>query len=301
MGGQVHAIDVAPWSSACRLADGWAMVPPFSDEHFFDVVVDYCMRHAIRLVIPTHDRELPVYARLRPLFSEMQIHVACSGPQAVSIAADKRTTREFLVRHQLPSPFAYDPSHCTNLHALPFPLVVKPRFGSGSAGVRVAHDAEELLFYWKRTEQPFVQPLMRGREFTTNFFVNRQQQCVAAVPHWRVETRGGEVSKCVTVREPRLQQIAHQLAELLPDAFGPMCFQAFIDPDDRVWVIEINARFGGGYPIAHHAGANFIQSLIDHVMGRPADMIGDDWQAGVAMTRWDDAVFWNIQELERCG
>jgi carbamoyl-phosphate synthase large subunit len=277
------------------------MVPPFSDEHFFDAVVDYCMRHTIRLIIPTHDRELPIYSRLRPLFSEMQIHVGCSGPQTVTIASDKRTTQEFLLRNGLPAPPSYDPTVDADREALPFPLVVKPRFGSGSTGVRVANDAEELLFYWKRTEQPFVQPLMRGREFTTNFFVNRHRQCVAAVPHWRVETRGGEVSKCVTIREPRLQQIAHRMAELLPDVFGPMCFQAFIDPEDRVWVIEINARFGGGYPIAHHAGADFIQSLIDHVLDRPTEVLGDQWQAGLAMTRWDDAVFWNIPELARCG
>jgi carbamoyl-phosphate synthase large subunit len=61
--------------------------------------------------------------------------------------------------------------------------------------------------------------------------------------------------------------------------------------DDQVQVIELNARFGGGYPVAHQAGANFIRLLIDQVEGQESSSI--EWTDGLAMTRWDDAVFWH--------
>lgn len=300
LGGQVFAVDAANWSSACRLADGWQLVPPFHDAHFFDVVADFCRQRQIRLIIPTHDLELPVYAQLRPLFAELGIHVACSGPETVAIATDKQRTAEFLQAHGLPGvqriplEAAVDP-----VTRLPFPLVVKPRQGSCSTGVHQVNDDEELAFYLKRTPNPIVQRCARGREFTTNMLIDRAGHCVVAVPHWRVETRGGEVSKCVTVREPSLIRVAQRLANALPDAFGPLCFQAFIDDQEQVQLIELNARFGGGYPIAHQAGANFVELILAELNGRAAKT--PTWTEGLAMTRWDDAVFWNLEEFERCA
>jgi carbamoyl-phosphate synthase large subunit len=295
-GGRVYAIDVAPWSSACRLADEWQLVPPFDDARFFDTVVSFCRRRDIRMIVPTHDLELPVYAQLKPLFAELGIQVACCGPATVQIAADKQSTERFLRDSGLPTV----PSVCLDRArsldpALPFPLIVKPRFGSGSNGVQVVRDCEELAFYLKRTQDPIVQRRAEGREYTTNFFVDRRGRCITAVPHWRVETRSGEVSKCMTVHKACLLELAHRLADALPDAFGPLCFQAFVDDENRAQILEINPRFGGGYPLAHQAGANFVQLLIDQAEGRPS--AAPVWIAGLAMTRWDDAVFWDAHDL----
>lgn len=290
-GGRVYAIDAAEWSSACRLADGWSIVPPFGDEQFFDTVVTYCRRHDIELIIPTHDRELPLYANLRPLFAELGIHVACSGPKTVTIATDKKNTHAFLQKHELPGATCIPLEQAERPGApLPFPLVVKPSRGSGSVGVHVVRDHEELAFYLKRTPSPIVQRQAMGREFTTNMFVSQAGRCVVAVPHWRVETRGGEVSKCMTVRKECLIRLAHDISAKLPDAAGALCFQAFVSEHDEPELIEINARFGGGYPIAHHAGANFIQLLIQELRGDQLE--SPQWSDGMAMTRWDDAVFW---------
>lgn len=294
--GKVFAIDAAPWSSACRLADDWQLVPPFDDAQFFDVVVSYCRQHDIRLIVPTHDRELLVYAKLRPLFAALDIHVACSGMETVAIATDKQLTDHFLREHAIPSVPRVDLQRCLRLDpTLPFPLVVKPRRGSSSQGVQIVHDQEELAFFLKRTPDPIVQRKAEGKEFTTNLFIDRRGRCVVAVPHWRIETRGGEVSKCVTVRKTALLAVAEQLADNLPDAFGPLCFQAFVTHDDQVQVVELNARFGGGYPIAHQAGANFIHMLMEQVEGRDAATV--PWVDGLAMTRWDDAVFWRPESF----
>ncbi|MCA9152048.1 MAG: ATP-grasp domain-containing protein [Planctomycetales bacterium] len=294
-GGCVYAVDAAPWSSACRLADEWRVVPPFSDANFFDSIVSFCKQRDIRLIVPTHDCELPVYAKLRPLFHELGIHVACSGSATIQIARNKHETAKFLRQAGLPSPAEIDLDRALRGDTtLPYPLVVKPSDGSGSRGVQIVTDAEELTFYLRRTTNPIVQQCAEGREYTTNLFVNRSHRCLVAVPHWRVETRGGEVSKCMTVRHPSLIDLASRLADALPDPYGALCFQAFVSSDGQAQVIEINARFGGGYPIAHQAGANFVQMLIDDVEGREVSQ--PDWSDGLAMTRWDDAVFWHPQQ-----
>src|SRR5690606_5031707 len=107
----------------------------------------------------------------------------------------KLATYEFLRRNGFPHVEHISSREATAMSAdpdapLPFPLVVKPRFGSCSAGVQTVNDREELAFYLKRTENPIVQRRAEGREFTINFLVGRNGQCLVAVPHWRIETRG---------------------------------------------------------------------------------------------------------------
>jgi carbamoyl-phosphate synthase large subunit len=132
--------------------------------------------------------------------------------------------------------------------------------------------------------------MARGREFTINVYVNSDGKCVCAVPHWRLETRAGEVSKGITVKDRRLMDLAAQVAEALPGARGPLNIQCFLDTDGTIAIIEINARFGGGYPLAHHAGARFTEWLLHEQEGRAVGPY-DGWNDDLAMLRYDEAVF----------
>jgi carbamoyl-phosphate synthase large subunit len=132
--------------------------------------------------------------------------------------------------------------------------------------------------------------MAKGREFTINLFVNRLGKCVCAVPHWRLEVRAGEVSKGVTVKDERLMDLGRRVAEALPDARGALNVQCFLDEDGAIAIIEINARFGGGYPLAHQAGARFTDWLLAEQEGAEIAPY-DDWTDDLAMLRYDDAVF----------
>lgn len=298
-GGRVFAVDSGDWSAACRLADDWKLVSRCDEPGFADEILAYCAANGVGLVIPTIDTELPVYADSRERFRANGINIAVSGPQTVAIARDKNATHQFLTAAGLPTVKHYA-MNSDRPDVLPFPLVVKPRFGSASAGVHVVEDHEALEFYRKRVPQPLVQELAAGQEYTVNLFVNRGGQCVYAVPHWRVETRGGEVSKCVTVRQRELIDLARTLCRHLPDAYGPICFQAFVD-HQTIRIIELNARFGGGYPVAHQAGADFIELLVRDALGRNSTDLTNRWTDGVAMTRWDDAVFTDFHTDQRAA
>ena len=147
IGGKVFAIDASPWSSACRLADGWRQVPRCRDERFIPEVLDYCRQEGIRLIVPTTDTELPVFAGSRERFAAEGVRVAVSGPETVQMACDKRATHEFLVKAGMPAVRQFDVTSET-LGEVPLPAIVKPRFGSSGADVRAANDPEALAFYY---------------------------------------------------------------------------------------------------------------------------------------------------------
>jgi len=140
------------------------------------------------------------------------------------------------------------------------------------------------------TEPYIVQELWRGQEYTVNLFFDASGGLRCVVPHERIEVRAGEVSKGVTRRVPSLSLAAKRLESVLTGAYGPLCFQAIVRDDGSFAIFELNARFGGGYPLAHEAGARFSQWLLEEAAGRPSTA-NDDWQAGVTMLRYDAAVF----------
>jgi carbamoyl-phosphate synthase large subunit len=135
-----------------------------------------------------------------------------------------------------------------------------------------------------------VQEIAAGREFTINVYVNRSGECICAVPHWRMEVRAGEVSKGITVKDRRLMDLARAVAEALPGAYGPLNIQCFMDEFGTIRIIEINARFGGGYPLAHRAGGRFTDWLLAELDGKRLSYC-DDWIDDLAMLRYDEAVF----------
>jgi carbamoyl-phosphate synthase large subunit len=219
------------------------------------------------------------------------VTVCISGPEAVNIGADKTTTNSWLRSHGFPTVRQSSPGEvlrCRETWTLP--VIAKPKGGSASIGLRLIGNWKDLETLAAGDSDHVVEERAAGREFTINVYVNREGQCVTAVPHWRIEVRAGEVSKGITTKDLRLVSLGKQIAEALPGAWGALNIQCFLNPAGEIHVFEINARFGGGYPLAHHAGATFTSWLLNEVEGRTVSPF-DDWQDNLAMLRFDDAVY----------
>ncbi len=288
---ELFACDLRPeWSSACMEADYAFAVPPATSQDFIVAMLGYCERHSISLVVPTIDTELILYSRARDRFAAIGTTVAIGSVELVEMARDKLATARFLVEAGIPSPrTAGAEDLLADEEPWPWPLLAKPRHGSSSRGIHVVHDREDVSRLCLG-EAYIVQEMLRGREFTVNLFFDDRGALGCAVPHERLQVRAGEVEKGVTIRDPLLCGLAHDLARSLPEPFGAMCFQAIVADDGKASLFEINARFGGGYPLAHHAGAPFARWLMEQVLGL-ARSVNDDWRPGVVMLRFDDAVF----------
>lgn len=110
------------------------------------------------------------------------------------------------------------------------------------------------------------------------------------MPRLRLATRAGEIAKGVTVRNDELQAEVASLVEAFPGIQGPASVQAMMAPDGPRF-IEINPRFGGGYPLSHRAGATYTAALVAEAAGKPVDEAWFSWQDDLVMLRYDDAVF----------
>jgi carbamoyl-phosphate synthase large subunit len=289
--GRIVGTDIAPdYAPAAHLLDACYRVPRCTDPGFLKEALGIAQLEGVRLIVPTIDTELPVYAANRRQFLVHGISVVVSDPGTIEIACDKTETNRWLMANGFPTvrqasleAVLADPSDWT------FPVVVKPRFGSASINVAVVKSAAMLKTAARNQPEMIVQEEAVGIEHTVNVFVE-EGKCLCAVPHRRIETRGGEVSKGITRRSSELMRLMAAIAERLPGARGPLNIQGFVDSANNIKVIEINARFGGGFPLANQAGAKFPLWLLEELLGLPSSATWE-WQDNLLMLRYDSAVF----------
>ncbi|HNX04924.1 MAG TPA: ATP-grasp domain-containing protein [Opitutales bacterium] len=280
-----------PMSPACRLADRAFPLPSCDDPDYAQALLRVCLSEGVRLVVPTIDTELAVLAAARDVFENNGIRVNVSSPECVALCRDKLATARALAACGIDAPrsAALEDESWKDWKG---PLVVKPVSGSSSNGVRLVSGAAEAAAIAPFLKGPcLVQEALSGIEYTVNCYFSNEGALCCAVPHRRMATRSGEVSKAVTERVEVLLDEAKKL-EKFPHPFsGVICFQAMLE-SGRARVFEINARFGGGYPLAHFSGARFTDWLCLESLGRRPDFVAN-WKAGVTMLRYDASLFFD--------
>jgi carbamoyl-phosphate synthase large subunit len=320
-GGMVVAADMSPLSAAGALADRFEIVPACDADEFIPHMIKLCTAHNIGLLIPTHDAELGVYARNRDAFAAIGTTVMISAPETITIGSDKLRTYRWLLDNGFPTvrtALLREVLGCPRDWRPPF--IVKPTRGYASSGLHLVGSWDELRGLGAGLDAPaaavgarrvgavadelLVQQLAGGVEHTVDVWVDQHGRCRVAVPRRRIEVRAGEVQKSMTVRHPALQALAHDIVERLPGARGALNVQVFVDGADLA-VIEINTRFGGGYPLTWQAGADFPRWTLEELYGPgPGDNPVDpaavkttaaaevvEWRDGLVMLRYDSAVF----------
>ena len=282
-GGRVVAIDASPLSAAGHLADHFETVPRVDSRDFVESVLDVVSRNAVDVVIPTIDSEIARYAENRERFAQEGADVWAPSAESARLTLDKWDLFNWLTENDVPTveTFQADDSRWRTIEG---PVVAKPRSGSSSLGIHLKASVDDLPS--DLSSDYIVQARAAGVELTVDFGVDREGRFLGAVPRQRLEVRAGEVSKAVTVPNPEAERIAEALATELPGMYGVANVQMFFDPDaGSAKVIEVNPRFGGGYPLSHAAGADFITAMLESSPSRLT------WEAGLTMLRFDSAVF----------
>lgn len=287
---EVLASDMEPdLSAACNAADRAFAVPPYGAPGFVDAVFEIVREFGVDLVVPTIDPELTPLAKAIERFRGAGARIHVSPPDVVDVARDKLKTAKVLESAGVPVPWTVPLETGRDATIAPdWPAFLKPSGGSASRGIRIVGCPDDLP---AAPEEPMVlQQLLDGPEFTVNMFIDQGGTLRSAVAHRRLRVRAGEVEKGRTERDPMFRTLAEGVARALPEARGVLCFQVILDKTKGPRVFEINARFGGGYPLAHHAGAEYARWLLEEVAAFPSTA-HDNWRSGVLMLRYDAAVF----------
>ncbi|MDD2497429.1 MAG: ATP-grasp domain-containing protein [Desulfitobacteriaceae bacterium] len=289
--GVVVSADMLKTAPASFVADFQEVIPPAGHPSYLKILKEICIRYKIKLLIPLIDTELGALSRVKEEFRRIGVTILVSSPETTEICFDKRNTDAFLrsLGVSTPEMISFN-DNLENTH-LRYPLLIKPASGSGSNGVTKIRNARELEFFLSYVNDPIVQEFVFGDEYTLDVLVDLQGKVRCVVPRLRIETRAGEVSKGITVKNYEIMFIGQKVAENLPGALGCITVQLFLTYEGQIKVTEINPRFGGGFPLSIQAGADYPSWILQMMLGENPVIVFDGWKDGVVMLRYDDAIF----------
>jgi carbamoyl-phosphate synthase large subunit len=284
---KVLATDMKPeFSAACQIADGWIRAPRVTDPSYINFLLDLCKVEKISLVIPTIDTELLLLAQNRELFASFGIDLVVSDTALVEQCRDKRLTAKLFSELNISTPEIFDRSN------IKFPCFAKPYDGSSSVGAAPIFTREMLTNALLADEKMMFMELIDEtyEEYTVDAYYNRKGSLRCFVPRQRIEVRAGEINKGVTRRHHVYAYLLDRL-KLLRGARGCITLQLFCKANTvDVAALEINPRFGGGFPLSYSAGANYPGWLIDEYLLDQEVSFKDDWEADLLMLRYDAKV-----------
>lgn len=283
--GKVFTADLNPMlAPACHISDGYFSVPRVTDIDYIPTLLELCLKGNIKLVIPTIDTELLVLSQYKQAFAEKGIILIVSDRDLVEKCRDKRLTNVLFESKGISIPEQYDKTN------LVFPTFAKPCDGSLSKGIFIAYSMDDIKAEYLENEKlmfmQFVSP-DEYDEFTVDCYFDRNSKLKCAVPRKRIFVRAGEINKGVTKKNNILNEFKQKLFSL-KGAIGCLTIQVFCHKTtEEILAIEINPRFGGGYPLSYLAGANYPKWLIQEYIVNAEVTVFDDWKENLLMLRYD--------------
>lgn len=289
-GDKIIATDMQLTAPALQAADIRVQVPAVYDPNYIDITLDICKKHNVDALISLNDLELPILADNKARFEAIGVRVIVSDPAVIDICFDKFKTAQWVESIGLKAPKTYV-TIAAAMEALAkgeitFPLFMKPRWGSGSIGLETIGDMEELDIYYhllmrkiKKTilatasvgdEYIIIQEKLTGKEFGLDVMNDLGGNHVAVSVKQKLAMRAGETDKAITLDIPEVREMGAVIGRNLKH-IGNLDVDIMQRANGDYCVLELNPRFGGGYPFSYEAGVNMPLAIIKWLKGESVD------------------------------
>lgn len=289
-GDKVVATDMQLTAPALQVADVRIQVPAVYAEDYVERTLAICREQEIDALISLNDLELPILAENRARFEALGVKVIVSSPEVIDIAFDKYKTAQWVESIGLNAPKTFvrldDAKKALASGDVVFPLFLKPRWGSGSIGLETVEDMEELHEVYqqlfkkiKKTilatasvgdEYIMIQEKLTGSEFGLDVMNDLEGNNVGVSVKKKLAMRAGETDKAITVDLPVVREIGQKIGECLHH-IGNLDVDIMQRANGDYCVLELNPRFGGGFPFSYEAGVNFPKAIIEWIKGNNID------------------------------
>ena len=308
--GRILAADASPLAPALTAADGKYLLPRADDPAYAEELLRLCQTEDVSAVLSTNDLELSALSGIRDRLHEAGVVAIVSSSAVVDLCLDKLRTAEYVTSLGLRAPKTFtDAAAAVRAEQdgkVRFPLVVKPRWGSASFAIEHAFDATELelalgLVARKltRVDQPhlpgpavLIQEMIHGVEYGLDVVNDLDGRYVATIVKEKLRMRAGETDCARTVESRTLDELGRTLGQALGHV-GNLDCDVFVD-GGAPCVLELNPRFGGGYPFSHFAGANVPAAIVAWLSGE--DATRDLFRVGNLVTSAKTDIVIGLQE-----
>lgn len=275
-------------TSGMYLGDKSYRTPPIKSSEYIPFLLDICEKEKITAVIPLFDMDVSAISINKDLFLKHKIFPVVSRYPMISICFDKLEYPSFLEGIGLKTPRIFSSLEnvkqeiCIGNAA--FPFIIKPRWGTGSILTEVVHDEKELDYQYallslkiKSTflDDPvpeghlntiIIQQHIKGEEFGMDVVNDLNGNYVKTYVKRKLGMRSGETDGAVTIRNQEYESIGKRIS-IAFEHLSILDIDFIVNDNSEVYIIDMNPRFGGGYPFTHQAGVNLPAMIVSWLRG----------------------------------
>jgi carbamoyl-phosphate synthase large subunit len=283
----VVAADPNPLAPAQYAAHVRRAVPRIDSADYVPALAALCSEYGVGAVVPLTDLDIEVLAHARAAGA---VPAFVPDPEIARATYDKYEAHLLLSRLGLPSP----PTVLPGEDVPSYPVMVKPRQGSGARSIHRADDADAAQFFVRYVQEPtMVQRYMDGPQFSIDCLSDLQGRCLNAIPRTMIESRGGESIKGTVIDDGELIELGQHVVEAL-GVRGPCTVQVFRDREIGLGITDVNTRFGGAFPAPMYAalpGRTYPELIVRIARGEEIEPHVGVFRAGITFTRY----FWQLE------
>lgn len=305
--GKVIAVDKKTNAPSLIDADVAIQVPDIYSDLYIQSLKDICSDHDVTAIISLNDLELPILSKHKNELEENGLKVIISSELAIDVSFDKWKTFQFLVFNGLLTPKTYIDINLVkedlNTNKVLFPLVLKPRWGSASIGIEIVENEDELTYAYelqkiklsrsilnKASEQDvdkaiLIQEKVNGVEFGMDVLNDFSGNYFNSFVREKLSMRSGETDKAVSIINDKISKVGEKISKGLQH-IGNLDCDVFVD-GEKIYVLELNPRFGGGYPFSHEAGINTAAIYLEWLRGNNNVDHHNNYKANISFAKCD--------------
>ena len=294
LGGKVFAMNSHARSPSLAVADRSFVSPPATDPHYPECLLEVCSKHKVNALCTLIDTDMQVLSGLRQELASLGTRLILPDAHGLDICIDKMQMCRWLEAQGLPTLPVFlhlnDVMDALQEGQISFPLIIKPRFGTGSLATYQVQDTEELAMMVKRVsreiidspldqgeertsgERSIIQPFLHGTEYNLDVVNDLKGRYQATIIKEKISMRSGETDIAVTRSLPELEELGHRLSASLQHPF--VLDVDLIMHKGHPFVLDMNPRIGGGYPFGLMAGVRYAEAFVQWLVNEDADARG---------------------------
>ncbi len=276
------------WTVGFHECDQCFLMPDIASEAYISTLLRVCEEQKVDAILSVFDHDIVALSQHLERFQDLNIKIFLPTAFTSEVCFDKMKTYQFLTENEIGALKTYDDlseaKKALTQKEIQFPLMVKPKKGFGSADLFKANNLDELEVFFNYRPSMVIQEFAAGEEYSFDILHNLNSEVVKVYCKKKMAMRSGETDKAIMLKDKKLIDFGLKLGSLF-DNKGPMDVDFFMTSEGEVKVLEINPRFGGGYPISHAAGANFPSAMIGMLKGEKYSFEYPDYNSSVVMMK----------------
>lgn len=288
---KVVGADCSELAPALLVADKGVIVPRMTEPGYLETILDICIKENINAILPLQEEELLLISREKKFFLEKGITPVISDYEAISLCKDKFLLYQKLCEEGIETVPTYTVSEYLAKGREGEEVFVKPRTGAGSVNTFSTKSLEFVKALAKEyeSEELIVQPKISGKEFGVDTYIDLiSKEPVTCFIKEKLRMRAGETEKSLSVKNESIKNLVINAVKKLGLA-GPIDMD-ILEQDGKFYILEINPRFGGGYPHAYMCGVDFPKFIASNIEGTTNESCFDCYESGIIAMKYSETV-----------